>query len=252
MKAPSPLSCLAFLVSLVPLAPSAAIAQSGGAVSIDVEARPADSRDVARSLDGARPAIVACVADAHTRVPELRGDADFVVHRMRASRRPLARPAIILQHSDLGDHVTEACLRRALRASVDRELASRASVDVRIHVSSPVALPTCDLESSDAAGCREVRPILAALGRSLERAPVRESETLGQSCGFTDVRAWLDRSGKVLAFGASSSNTDGESPFLHEYRRERTVALRVLSRADRAPAGARAALEARFSMGGCD
>lgn len=204
-----------------------------------------------------REPIERCIAGGVRRLPALGGTARFQIHWDRDAL------VIILVESTLGEHRTEGCLRRAIGAagrSLRREIGTEDLVAVEVSTATPVHL--CHLDGSEVSTGRDTpecamgdaaRVAAERLSAALGRARVRPTETLAESCGFTHVHVWLDARGRLLSYGVSSVNSDGEDPALNEYASERAAALRVLSeraRPGRHDAGALHRLV--IMLGGCD
>lgn len=201
-----------------------------------------------------RPAIERCVARGRSRVPELGGTLRL---QLRWETQGLV---VVLFESTFGDRRTDECVRRAVRAApdLDRRIGAREIVTVEVRAPTPARL--CTPQGDDVAtgeGRLEcvapdaVRARLTALDLALSRARVRPGETLEQSCGFTHVTVWLDRHGRLVSYGATSMNSDGESREIGEHVAERAAALRVLA-ARVHPHRAQALWRFALYVGGCD
>lgn len=264
---PRPTGSIAFVVWLLALgSTTAASAQSstpvpdvvqastGLGVQIHVES-PLGAEREARVAP--REPIERCIAGGVRRLPALGGTARFQIHWDRDAL------VIILVESTLGEHRTERCLRRAIGAagrSLRREIGTEDLVAVEVSTATPVRL--CHLDGTEVSTGRDIpecamgdaaRAAAERLSAALGRARVRPTETLAESCGFTHVHVWLDARGRLLSYGVSSVNSDGEDPALNEYASERAAALRVLSeraRPGRHDAGSLHRLV--IMLGGCD
>jgi hypothetical protein len=255
-------SVLVFALGALFLVPGTARAQLAASAAARAARAPSEieirvASDAGPEADvriAPRPAIERCLARGRRRVPELGGTLRL---QLRWETHALA---VVLFESTFGDRRTDECVRRAVRAAPDleRRIGAREIVTVEVRAPTPARLCTPQGDDIETGGGRRecvapdaVRARLTALDLALSRARVRRGETLEESCGFTHVTVWLDRRGRLVSYGVTSVNSDGESPEIGEYVAERAVALEVLAARVR-PGRAAAVWRFAIYVGGCD
>ena len=268
-----PTGALAFAVWLLALGPASlseaqrsasapersdasAVTPSTAGAGVEIRVVPALGAE-ADARVAPRAPIERCIAGGARRLSTLGGTARFQIRWDRGSL------VVVLLESTLGDHHTEACLRRGIgsaRHLLRRQISGQDLIAVE--VTAPTQVRFCHPDGSEVSSGRSIpdcalgeaaRASADGLREALGRARVRPGQTLEQSCGFTHVVVWLDAGGHLVAYGASSVNSDGESPAVDEYVQERAAALRVLAarvRPHRHDTGVLHHLV--FMLGGCD